>query len=80
MFKTVLDHKSGGQFDTFVEITLDKRISRYSPFKIVEETATCRRHRMTSKNGSGESPGKCLIHRDAPAVTTDLSFNKNILS
>jgi hypothetical protein len=33
MFETALVYESGKQLSTFGEITLDKKISRYCPFK-----------------------------------------------
>ncbi len=34
IFETALYHESEGQLGTFGEITLDKKISRYCPFKV----------------------------------------------
>jgi hypothetical protein len=33
IFEIALDHKSEDQFGTFGEITIDKKSSRYCPFK-----------------------------------------------
>jgi hypothetical protein len=45
MFENALVYESGDQFGTFGEITLDKKISRYCPFKlnIFEEGIFCGR-------------------------------------